>query len=150
MVIQRMYSLFLFNLENLVLGARSEFNGFAGPGASSFGVLEYWSVGKNESPNWSFYYPITPPLHHSSRLEQGGKSMGAPSGGSPKPGPLGPDSLLLTLASFSEEKKMCRLPSPIKTRGWSTPGRAKTVLAFHLQLPISVCYGSWQTPGCHI
>jgi hypothetical protein len=41
----------LFNIENLVLGARSEFNGFAGTGANSFGVLEYWSVGKDESSN---------------------------------------------------------------------------------------------------
>jgi hypothetical protein len=35
----------LFNIENLVLGARSEFNGFAGTGESSLGVLEYWSTG---------------------------------------------------------------------------------------------------------
>ncbi len=35
----------LFNIENLVLGARSEYNGFAGTGASSLGVLEYWSIG---------------------------------------------------------------------------------------------------------
>jgi hypothetical protein len=32
----------LFSVENLVLRARSEFNGFAGTGASCFGVLEYW------------------------------------------------------------------------------------------------------------
>jgi hypothetical protein len=66
-------------------------------------VLEYWSIGVLEcwqkrkpecSLNWSFHYSITPPLHHSSRLPQGGKSMEAPSGGSAKPGPLGPDSLL--------------------------------------------------------
>ena len=61
-------------------------------------MLEYWSVGKSEIPNfnlnWSFHYSITPPLHHSSRLPQGGKSMEAPSRGSAKPGPLGPDSLL--------------------------------------------------------
>jgi hypothetical protein len=42
----------LFNIENLVLRARSEFNGFAGAGANRFGVLEFWSVGKNESPNF--------------------------------------------------------------------------------------------------
>ena len=45
--------------------------------ASCFGVLEYWSVGKSESPNFnlneSFHYSITPPLHHSSRLPQVGK-----------------------------------------------------------------------------
>ncbi|MGD8694417.1 MAG: hypothetical protein PVI74_11240, partial [Syntrophobacterales bacterium] len=40
----------------------------------------------------------TPPLHHSSRLPQGGKTMEAPSGGSAKPGPLGPDSLLGSLS----------------------------------------------------
>jgi hypothetical protein len=46
----------LFNIANLVLRARSEFNGFAGAGANRFGVLEfleYWSVGKNESPNFA-------------------------------------------------------------------------------------------------
>ena len=35
----------LFNIENLVLGAGSEFNGFDGTGASFFwstGVLECW------------------------------------------------------------------------------------------------------------
>jgi hypothetical protein len=35
----------LFNIENLVLGKRPKFNGLAGTGASSFGVLEYWSTG---------------------------------------------------------------------------------------------------------
>ena len=64
-------------------------------------LLEYWSIGvlvKRKLTfdlNWSFHYSITPPLHHSRRLPQVGKSMEAPSGGSPKPGPLGPDSLLL-------------------------------------------------------
>ena len=68
--------------------------------ASYFGVLEYWSIGvlAKRKPtfnlNWSFHYSITPPLHHSSRLPQGGKSMGAPSGGSAKPASLDPDSLL--------------------------------------------------------
>jgi hypothetical protein len=32
---------FLFRIENAILGARSEFNGFADTGASSFGVLKY-------------------------------------------------------------------------------------------------------------
>jgi hypothetical protein len=36
---------YFFNIENLVLRARSEFNGFAGTGANSFGVMEYWSIG---------------------------------------------------------------------------------------------------------
>ena len=38
------YAYFL-KIENLVLKSRSEFNGFAVTGASSFGVLEYWSIG---------------------------------------------------------------------------------------------------------
>ena len=76
-----------FNIENLVLGARSEFNGFAGTSGDLFwstGVLEYWSVGKSEGQNfnlnWFFHYSITPPLHHSSRLPQGGKTIKAPRG----------------------------------------------------------------------
>ena len=66
--------------------------------ATCFGVLEYWTIGvlAKRKPtfnlNFSFHYSITPPLHHSSRLPQIGKSMGAPSGGSAKPGPLGLDS----------------------------------------------------------
>ena len=60
--------------------------------ASCFVVLEYWSIGKSERPNFnlneSFHYSTTPPLHHSSRLPQGEKTIEAPSGGSPKPGPL--------------------------------------------------------------
>ena len=52
--------------------------------ASRFGVLEYWSVGKSESPNFnlneSFHYSTTPLLHHSSILPQGGKSIEAPQG----------------------------------------------------------------------
>jgi hypothetical protein len=35
----------LFNIENLVLRARSEFNGFADAGANHFKVLEFWSIG---------------------------------------------------------------------------------------------------------
>ena len=51
---KREYYSYLFNIENLFLRARSAFNGFAGTSASSFGVLEYWSVGvlaENENPN---------------------------------------------------------------------------------------------------
>ena len=36
---------FLFKKENPTLETRLEFNGVAGTGASSFGVLEYWSIG---------------------------------------------------------------------------------------------------------
>ena len=81
---QRLFFVRLFNIENLVLGARSEFNGFARTGASSFGVLEYWSTGVLEcweerksrfKLNWSFHYSITPPLQHSSRLTHGGKTI---------------------------------------------------------------------------
>jgi hypothetical protein len=46
-----MYFVGLFSIENLVLGAGSEYNGSAGTSANTFGVLEYWSVGKNKSPN---------------------------------------------------------------------------------------------------
>jgi hypothetical protein len=35
----------IFNIENLLLGAKSECNGFAGTGAGPFGVLECWSTG---------------------------------------------------------------------------------------------------------
>jgi hypothetical protein len=34
-----------FTIENLVLSAKKGLNGFVGTGASSFGVLEYWSIG---------------------------------------------------------------------------------------------------------
>jgi hypothetical protein len=37
--------LHLFNIENLVLGARSEYSGFASTGASFFGVLEHIDCG---------------------------------------------------------------------------------------------------------
>jgi hypothetical protein len=40
----------LFNIENLVLRARSKFDGFAGKDCEvswSTGILEYWSVGKS-------------------------------------------------------------------------------------------------------
>jgi hypothetical protein len=57
----------LFNRANLVLGARSKLNGFAGKDCELFwstGVLEYWSVGKSENPNLnlneSFHYSISP------------------------------------------------------------------------------------------
>jgi hypothetical protein len=53
----------------------------------SIGVLECWQKQKPEfNLNWFLQYSITPPLHHSSGLAQGGKSMEAPSGGSSKPG----------------------------------------------------------------
>ncbi|MGB6281510.1 MAG: hypothetical protein WBG91_14955 [Syntrophobacteria bacterium] len=88
-------------MKNLVLKAKSELHGFVGKDRELFwstGVLEYWSVGKIESPNFnlneSFHYSTTPPLHHSSRLPQGGKTIEARSGGSTKPGLLGPDSFL--------------------------------------------------------
>ena len=105
----------LLNIENLVLRARSSSHGFAGQDCElswSAGVLEYWSVGKNESPNfnlnWSFRYSITPPLHHSSRPPQGGKTVEAASWDSPKPGPLGPNSLLLTTETRRHVISDCR------------------------------------------
>ena len=35
----------LFNIENLVLGAGSEYNGSAGTDTNTLGVMEYWSTG---------------------------------------------------------------------------------------------------------
>jgi len=103
-----------FNIENLVLRARAGFNGFAGEDCERFwstGVLEYWSVGKSESPNFNlnafFHYSNTPPLQHSSRLPQRGKSIEAPSGGSPKPGPLGLDSLFVMTLSMKKLDRLC-------------------------------------------
>jgi hypothetical protein len=61
----------LFKIENLVLGARSEYNGFAGTGASSLGVLDYWSIrvlAKRKLTfdlNWSFHYSTTPSLQQT-------------------------------------------------------------------------------------
>jgi hypothetical protein len=57
----------LFNIENLVLRARSVLNGFAAKDCELFlstGAMEYWSVGKSERPNSNlnefFHYSITP------------------------------------------------------------------------------------------
>jgi len=102
----------LYKIENLVLWARS-----VPPVAGlpvkdckplwNTGVLEYWSVGKSESQNfklnWFFHYSITPLLHHSNRLPQGGKTIEATSGGSPKP-----DSLLVSLGSCLGETETRR------------------------------------------
>ena len=89
----------LSNMENLILRTRSEFNNSVGIECElcwSTGVLECWQKRKPKFYlNWSSHYSITPPLHHSCRLPQGGKSMGAPSEASGKPGPLGPDFLFL-------------------------------------------------------
>jgi hypothetical protein len=68
--------------------------------------------------HWSFHYSITPPLHHSSRLPQVGKSMGAPSGGSAKPGPLGPDSLFHGIRPPIIDES----PGILKLSFWSTGG----------------------------
>ena len=91
----------LFNIENLVLRARSVLNGFAGKDCELFwstGAMEYWSVGKSERPNFNlnefFHYSITPQLHYSRRLPHEGKTSRTSSGAGPKPGPLGPDFLL--------------------------------------------------------
>jgi hypothetical protein len=57
------------------------FNGFAGKDCELFwstGLLQYWSVGKGESPNFnlneSFHYSITPPLQQTAA---GGKTIEA-------------------------------------------------------------------------
>jgi hypothetical protein len=53
--------------------------------ASCFGVLEYWSTGvlecwQKRKPSFQLelVFFITPLLHHSRRLPQGGKSIEAP------------------------------------------------------------------------
>jgi hypothetical protein len=50
--------------------------------ASCLGVLEYWSVGKSESPNfnlnWSFHYSITPPLQQTAA--RGERALKPPQG----------------------------------------------------------------------
>jgi hypothetical protein len=43
-------------------------------------------------------------LHHSSRLPQRGKSIGAPSGGSPKPNPKDPASFIITVLSCRDHQ----------------------------------------------
>ena len=55
-------------------------------------VIEYWNL--RFVCNLVLGICCFAMIHHSSRLPQGGKTIEAPSGGSPKPGPLGPDSLL--------------------------------------------------------
>jgi hypothetical protein len=67
-------------MQDLILKMRSNFNGLTNTDGEliwSTGVLEYWSVGKSESPifnlSWFFHYSIAPALHHSSRLSQKAK-----------------------------------------------------------------------------
>ena len=98
----------LFNIENLVLRARSALNRFAGKDCELF-----WSTGAPQLRIWEcglrnsqivfelrlcIFNPKSeisnPKCDDSSRLPQRGKTIEAPSGGSQKPGPLGPDSLL--------------------------------------------------------
>jgi hypothetical protein len=69
--------------------------------ASSFGVVEHWSTGVLDKAKAQIssrilphHYSITPPLHYSSILTHQGKTS---SGGSPKPGPPGVDSLFPTI-----------------------------------------------------
>jgi hypothetical protein len=65
----------------------------------SKGVLECWSVGKSQSPNFNLNKSLSS-LHYSNRLTHQGKTLKTPSGGSSKPGPSGLDSLLLTQLSY--------------------------------------------------
>ena len=79
----------------------SKLDGCAGKDCELFwstGVLEYWSVGKSQSPNFNLkktlsllHYSTTPLLQETSASR---KDLIAPSGGSSKPGPPGQDSLL--------------------------------------------------------
>ena len=94
----------VFNIENLVLRARSEFNGFAGTGASSLGVLEYWSIGvlaKRKLTfdlNWSLsflHYSTTPSLQQTPASW---KEYGNPLRGQSKVGSFGSGFLTSRLA----------------------------------------------------
>jgi hypothetical protein len=81
----------MYSMANLDLGARPEFNGFASKDRELFwstGVLVKAKAG-NFNSDWSFHYFITPPLHHSSRLPQEGKTIEVPPEGSPELGPPG-------------------------------------------------------------
>jgi hypothetical protein len=70
----------LFHTEKLVHRDRLGFNGFTRQDCKLFwsiGVLEYWSVGKSESPNfevnWSFsllHYSTTPSLQQTAAREE--------------------------------------------------------------------------------
>jgi hypothetical protein len=66
----------MYNMGNLDLGARPEFNGFAGKDWELFwsdGVLEYWSVDKSESQEFQLglvlsllHYSTTPSLQQTA------------------------------------------------------------------------------------
>ena len=82
----------LFNIENLVLGGRSEFNSFAGTSGDLFwstGVLEYWSVGKTKAHICVelvfslLHYSTTPSLQQTAARW---KDYGSPLWGQPKAG----------------------------------------------------------------
>jgi hypothetical protein len=72
-------------IENLFLRAKSNFNSLEAGGIAE---LEYWSVGKSQSPRLKlsqpFHYSITPSLHYS-RIKK--RLSGLPLE-QPKPGPL--------------------------------------------------------------
>ncbi len=82
----------LLKIENLVLGARSEFSGFADSGAELFwsiGVLEYWSVAKTKALIYLelvfslLHYSTTPSLQQAAAR---GKDYGSPLRGQCKAG----------------------------------------------------------------
>ena len=81
----------MFNTGDLKFGARPEFNGSAGKRWEMF-----WSIGvlakanaRNFNVDCFFHYSITPPLHHSSRLPQEGKTNEVPPEGNPELEPPG-------------------------------------------------------------
>ncbi len=85
------YGLFYSIIENLILWARSNLNGFAGKDSELFwstGVLEYWSGGKSQIPrfnlNESFHHSITPLLQQTTASRKDSRSTlwGQPKAGS--------------------------------------------------------------------
>ena len=113
--------IFYSTSKTLSLGPVSDFalrgsalNGFAGKDCELFwstGVLEYWSVGKSESPhfnlNWFFsllHYSTTPSLQQTAAS---GKEYRGPLRGSPKLGPWG--RILYYTSLFRREKSWSTL-----------------------------------------
>jgi len=83
---------FYLVIEKLLIRATSYFSDFAGKDGELFwstGVLEHWSVGKSQNPNFNlnqpFHYSITPALHYSNIIQHKKKTVEARSAGNSKP-----------------------------------------------------------------
>jgi hypothetical protein len=97
---KRVYSI----IENLVFSPKSNHNGFAGKDSKlvwSTGVLECWSVGRSQNPNFNLNKSLAL-LHHSSMLPHEGKAIETYSGGGSEPDTQGPDCLLIFLAGSAQ------------------------------------------------